>query len=244
MAAGVVFANEARHEQIDNATCFKAFASTAQTTFLSVGAMASIQYGDASQPPQPPTEEELRSDLTTTFNWITDRLSELYASARSAPDGIPVISHMLYADIYKVTYNFCNAANSFRGELRVPGPHTGDLYRRLEQIIRDHCVQIRRKIFPLDLSTAETARGGIRMYLAHLQRFKDLINRVAHLVRYLETNWIKREIDAEREDVLLLSELHWRSWREEVLQCDKETVGFMAGIDCLRHARGMLLRPG
>ncbi|KAI6857222.1 hypothetical protein KC343_g4082 [Hortaea werneckii] len=170
-----------------------------------------VPYSGASQPPKPPTERKLKTDSTTTFDWITDRLSEFYASARSAPDGIPVISHMLYADIYKVMYNFCNAANSFRGELRVTGPHTGDLYRRLEQIIRDHCVQIRRKIFPLHLCTAETARAGIQMYVAHLQRFKDLANRVAHLVRHLETNWIALEIDAGREDVPLLSDLHQRS---------------------------------
>lgn len=153
---------------------------------------------------------------------------------------------MLYADIYKAMHNFCNAANSFQRGLRVPvpGPHTGDLYRRLEQIVKDHCVQIRRKIFPLDLRTAETARAGIRMYLAHSQRFKDLVNRVAHLLGYLETNWITREIDGGREDLLLLSELHLRSWREEVLQCDKQGVGFMASIDFLRHASGMLSRPG
>ncbi|GAB1742566.1 hypothetical protein NU219Hw_g8107t1 [Hortaea werneckii] len=203
-----------------------------------------IPYSDASRPPKPPAETELMTDSTTTFDWITDRLSDFYASAQSAPDGVPVISHRLYADVYNVMYNFCSAANSLQGELRVPGPDTGDLYHRLEQIIRDHCVQIRTQVFPLDLSTVETARAGIRTYLTQLQRFKDLANRVAHLVRCLETNWIRREIDAGTKDLLFLRDIHRRSWREDVLQCDKESIGFMTGIDFLRHAGGMLLRPG
>ncbi|KAI7154039.1 hypothetical protein KC349_g7941 [Hortaea werneckii] len=203
-----------------------------------------VPYSDASQPPKPPTEDELKTDSTTTFDWITDRLSELYASARSAPDGIPVISHRLHTDIYMGMYKFCGAANSFKGDSRVPGPHTGDLYHRLEQIVRDHCVKIRMQVFPLDLSKAETARAGIQMYLAHLRRFKDLANRVAHLARYLETDWIRREIEAGTKDLLFLRDIHRRSWREDMLQCGKESVGSMTGIDFLRHAGGMLLRPG
>lgn len=126
----------------------------------------------------------------------------------------------------------------------IPGPQVDDLYRMLERIVRDHCAQIRMQIFPLDLTTMDTACAGIKVYLAHLQKFKDLAVRVTHLVEHLEKSWVRPGIEAGRNDLLPLRDIHRQRWTEDMLQFDQEGVGNMTGIDFLRKAGGMLLRPG
>lgn len=171
------------------------------------------------------------------FVWITDRLSDFYASARSAPDGIPVISR-------SVIYNFCSATSNRHRFLPLPGPDASDLYHNLQQIVSDHCVLIRMQVFPFDLTTADSARAGIRTCLAQLQRFKDLAARVTHLVEHLERSWVRPGIDAGRKNLFLVSDIHRQRWREDMLLCDGESVEFMTWINFMRHAGRMLLRLG
>ncbi|KAI7497870.1 hypothetical protein KC367_g5557 [Hortaea werneckii] len=90
----------------------------------------------------------------------------------------------------------------------------------------------------------DTARAGIKVYLAHLQKFKDLAVRVTHLVEHLEKSWVRPGIEAGRNDLLPLRDIHRQRWREEMLQFDEASVGTTTGIDFLRHAGGLLLRPG
>jgi hypothetical protein len=133
-------------------------------------------------------------------------------------------------DIHSATLDYCEDAKVWRERhsglilnLNSPnGPEiwpTADLYVRLRDTIRTHCVDIRALLFAPENSVGvDGARRLIGEYVAHWNMMVHLATFVSNLLRYLERTWIKMCMDVGQRDIHMIGDLHTMIWKEEVLR--------------------------
>jgi len=176
--------------------------------------------------PQPPSFKDTQSDPAATLTWLKENIATIYLTGRTTSlpqDKPPTLARSAYLGVYTTTHNYVeitkHAYKRKPEDLEPLNPH--DLYRGLEEIIRDHCSQVRAQLFTLGNSNGANgaaARAMIRGYLAQWKMLtQQLAALVAHLLRHLDRVWIRRELDEKRKAVYCIQDLHQVIWKEEIL---------------------------
>jgi hypothetical protein len=175
--------------------------------------------------PQPPSFKDTQADSAATLAWLKENIATIYLTARTtsaSQDQPSVLTRSAYLSVYTTAHNYCEITkHTYKTKPDDPTPPNGqDLYRSLEQIIRNHCSEIRARVFTPENSTGVNRAGRVMIqeYLAQWKMFEQhLAPLFAHLMRHLERVWIRRELDEKRKGLHFIKDLHTMVWKEEIL---------------------------
>jgi cullin 1 len=171
--------------------------------------------------PEPPSRKDAEADPAATLAWLKENITTIYLTGRRtspSQDKPPALAPSAYLGLYTAVHNYCRFAIHMRSTKSNAAQLTGEyLYRGLEEIIRDHCSQVRASL--LFLSKEPTAAAEmIQEYLAQWGMLKKhLAALVSHTLGHMERHWVRRELDEKRKGIHLIQDLHTVVWKEEIL---------------------------
>lgn len=161
--------------------------------------------------PKPPSSQQILEDPDATLAWIKARIHELITAIRVQTGVEPVIDYGAYSVMHTFTHDYCSASHGINAE---------KLYRALEELLLQHCREIRAEI----LETVPDASGHdisiARTYVEKWTQYSALARLNAHLFAFLERHWIRREFGESRIGICSILDLHMTVWRQEVLTTD------------------------
>ncbi|KAJ3403602.1 hypothetical protein HDV05_007742, partial [Chytridiales sp. JEL 0842] len=121
-----------------------------------------------------------------------------------------------YINYYTLIYNYCTSSKmtTSYSDLSTGGPRGanlmgGEIYSNLKDYLKKHLVLL--------LSSASESEMTLLHYYTHQwTRFTRASTYIHHIFRYLNRNWVKREIDEGRKNVYDINTLALVSWREHL----------------------------
>jgi hypothetical protein len=170
---------------------------------------------------EPPSRKDAEADPAATLAWLKENITAIYLTGRRtspSQDKPPALAPSSYLGLYTAVHNYCRFAVHARNTKSNAAQLTGELlYRGLEEIIRDHCSQVRARL--LSFSKERTAVAEmVQEYLAQWSMLtQHLAPMVAHTLGHLERFWVLRELDEKRKDIYPIRDLHTVVWEEEIL---------------------------
>ncbi|THV84185.1 Cullin repeat-containing protein [Aureobasidium pullulans] len=182
----------------------------------------------SSDPQIPAFLRQTTEDPATTLAFIQSQIHAIYstASANQQDDNAPKLDHDTYIKIYTAIHSYCTATKSPKGSLSGE-----DLYRYLEEEVRNYCHGVRSYIFITDNDEeGDSARRLLKAYMTQYNKFAHLSNLVKNLMQVLERHWVRREIDEKKKNVYLIEDLNKMVWRKQVLQVGADTAPTKQGL--------------
>lgn len=172
--------------------------------------------------------QDTPTDPVATLAYIQSQITAIYstASAYQQDENALKLDHDTYIKIYTAIHSYCTATKSPKGSLSGE-----DLYRYLEEEVRNYCHVVRSYIFITDNDEeGDSARRLLKAYMTQYNKFAHLSNLVKNLMQVLERHWVRREIDEKKKNVYLIEDLNKMVWRKQVLQVGADTAPTKQGL--------------
>ena len=163
--------------------------------------------------------------MSGSSNDVNDVLVELEQGVQRILSYPPeTLDLRTYMRLYTLIHNFCTTSKNTETKTRGHrGTHLGgeELYLWLDGYIKRHLHELHTEMISQPDNTLTT------FYLEQWRCYRAAAAYNAHLFRFLNRHWVKREVDEGKHAIHDIYPLHLIRWKEEILENEQSPVKTM-----------------